>query len=148
MSNMSNSTQKRSIDSNWMYVKQVRWNAVLMSSVLIANTTLTLMTCYIHFIVIPAWKDISVEGMCESCVFDVCLISNMSSKYMEITGLQIQMNWMHVDHVGQKASINNMISKSKFLNKDILQFNLWITTKFELKWPKTSIYSHFELAKG
>ena len=55
---------------------------------------------------------------------------------------------MHVDHVGQKTSINNMISKSKFLNKDILQFNLHISTKFELKCPKTSIYSHFKLAKA
>ena len=55
---------------------------------------------------------------------------------------------MRVEHVGQKASINNMISKSKFSNKDILQFNFWITTKFELKCPKTSVYSHFKLVEG
>ena len=120
----------------------------MQSLVLIANTTLTLMTCYIHFIVIPAWKGISVKGTCESSVFDVCLMSNMSNKYMEIIGLQIQSNWMHVKHVRQNALMNNMISKSKFLNKDILQFNLWITTKFELKCPKTLIYSHFKLGKG
>ena len=57
------------------------------SSVLIANTTLTLTTCYKQFIVIPTLKDISVKGTCESSVFDVCLMSNMSSKYMEIIGL-------------------------------------------------------------
>ena len=55
---------------------------------------------------------------------------------------------MCVNHVRQKASINNMISKSKFLNKDILQFNLQTTIKFKLKCPKNSIYSHFELEKG
>ena len=64
----------------------------IQSSVLIANTTLTLMTCYIHFIIIPASKGISVKGTCESCVFDVCLMLNMSSKYMEIIGLSIQSN--------------------------------------------------------
>ena len=120
----------------------------MQSSVLIENTTLTLMTCYIHFIVIPAWKGISVKGTCESCVFDVCLISNMSNKYTEIIGLQTQSYWTCVKHVGQKVSINNMITKLKFLSKDILWFNLRITSNFELKCPKTSIYSHFELDKG
>ena len=52
---------------------------------------------------------------------------------------------MCVDHVKQKALINNVISNSKFLNKDILRFNLQTTTKFELRYPKTFIYSHFEL---
>ena len=120
----------------------------MQSSVLIANTTLTLTTCYIHFILIPAWKGISVKGMCESCVFDVCLILNMSNKYTEIIGLQTQSNWTCVKHVRQKALINNMISKLKFSNKDILRFNLQITSNFKLKCPKTSIYSHFELDKG
>ena len=59
----------------------------MQSLVLIANTTLTLTTCYEHFIVISTLKDISVKGACESCVFDVCLMSNMLSKYMEIIGL-------------------------------------------------------------
>ena len=40
---------------------------------------------------------------------------------------------MCVEYVGQKASINNVISNLKFLNKDILQFKLQNTTKFELK---------------
>ena len=51
-------------------------------------------------------------------------------------------------HVGQKASINSMISKLKFSNKEILWFNLRITTKFELNCPKSLIYSHFKLKKG
>ena len=55
---------------------------------------------------------------------------------------------MHVNHVRQNASINNMISKSNFSNKDILRFNLCTTTKFKLNCPKTSIYSHLELEKG
>ena len=55
---------------------------------------------------------------------------------------------MCVKHVRQKASINSVISHSKFSNKDILRFKLQNTTKFELKCPKTSIYSHFELEKG
>ena len=55
---------------------------------------------------------------------------------------------MCVKYVGQKASINNIISKLNFLNKDILRFNLWTTTKFELKCLKTLIYSHSELEKG
>ena len=59
----------------------------MQSSVLIANTTLTLTTCYKHFIVIPILKDISVKGTCESSVFDVCLMPNMLSKYTEIIGL-------------------------------------------------------------
>ena len=56
----------------------------MQSSVVIANTTLT---CYKHFTVIPTLKDISVKGTCESSVFDVCLMSNMSNTYTEIIGL-------------------------------------------------------------
>ena len=55
---------------------------------------------------------------------------------------------MRVNHVRQKALIKNVISKLKFWNKGSLQINLWITSNFELKCPKTSIYSHFELGKG
>ena len=73
------------------HVKQNNKNNSIINTkllnVLIANTTLTFMTCYKHFIVIPTLKDISVKGMCQSCEFDVCLISNMLSKYTEIIGL-------------------------------------------------------------
>ena len=67
MSNILNSTQKRSIDSNWMYVEQVGRNAEFSINCKYNSDT--------HdFIVIPTLKDISVKGMCESSVFDVCLI--------------------------------------------------------------------------
>ena len=48
----------------------------------------------------------------------------------------------------KKTSNNNVISNSKFSNKDILWFKLQTATKLELKCPKTLIYSHFELDKG
>ena len=41
------------------------------------------------------------------------------------------------------TSINNMMPNSKFSNKEILQFNLCITTNFDLTCPKNSIYNYF-----
>ena len=59
---------------------------------------------------------------------------------------------MYVEHVGQISvqytewpSINNVKSNSKYLNKEILRFNLWITTKFELNSLINSNNIYFEL---
>ena len=41
-----------------------------------------------------------------------------------------------------KTLINNMMPNSKFLNKEILQFNLRITTNFDLTCPKNLIYNY------
>ena len=72
----------------------------------------------------------------------------MLNRIMKRKALSTQSYWTYVKHVKQKASINNVISNSKFSNKDILRFKLRTTTKFELKCPKTSIYSHFDLGEG
>ena len=42
-------------------------------------------------------------------------------------------SWYSTVH---KTSINNMMPNSKFSNKEILWFNLWITTNFNLTCPK------------
>lgn len=48
--------------------------------------------------------------------------------------------------MSNNALINNMKSNSKFLNKDVLQFNPLNYTKLWIKWYKTLIYSYFELS--
>ena len=44
-----------------------------------------------------------------------------------------------------KTLINNMMSNSKFLNKEILQFNPSIYKVLRIKLPKNSNYNYFEL---
>ena len=49
------------------------------------------------------------------------------------------------NEVAEYPSNNNVNSNSKYLNKEILQFNLWITTNFELNSLRNSNYIYFEL---
>ena len=48
--------------------------------------------------------------------------------------------------MSDKSPINNVNSDSKASKKEIIQFNLQITTNFDLTCPKTLIYSYFELS--
>ena len=73
---------------------------------------------------------------------------NMYMYLTENTALWTQSNWMYVEHVEQKASNNNKDSNSKFSNKEIIWFKLWITIIFYLSSLKTSIYSYFELRQA
>ena len=50
-----------------------------------------------------------------------------------------------LDRMALKASIKNMMSNSKFLNKEIIHFNLQITPNFDLSTRKNFIYNYFKL---
>ena len=71
-------------------------------------------------------------------------MSDRSNKIMEITEILIQVI-EHMSNMSDRLFFNNMMSNSKFLNKRYFDLTLKITTNFNLKCPRTLIYSDFDL---